>query len=216
MMKRKRISSHRAGLPMRMFFLLMGLIVAGMHAVMFRMVGDTGETAIPLFFIALALFFDAFLLWWAIIFMTQSRVTLYEEGIELERGGAKIFTTWDNVSHFGIKGMGKNQRRGIYLHEKVSPDTKGLVEKILFGWDTRFIPIGQLIHLPTEHIFSRTIDPDKVLETEFGQEVYELAPHLFEEYDEWKPKNRLRDDYVEDSQAEWLQDMSSQQKAHND
>lgn len=214
-MKRKRVSSHRAGLPMRMFFLMLGLFAAGVHVFVFRTAGAEGA-AIPLFAIFLILLMDAFLLWWAIIFMTQSRVTLYEEGIELERGGAKIFTTWDNVSHFGIKGVGKNQRRGIYLHDKVAPEAKGLVEKLLFGWDTRFIPIGQLVNLPTEHLLSRTIDPDKVLKTEFGQEVYQLAPHLFEEYDEWKPKNRLRDDYVEENVPDWLQDMNAKQKAHNE
>lgn len=203
-MKRKKVSTHRPKLPTRLFVLLMGLLVAGLHAVILRSMTATEVTAFPFFMLALILLFDAAFLWWAIIFMTQSQVTLFEEGIELERGGSKVFTTWDNVSHLGVKGHGRNQKRGIFLHDKVAPDTKGLVEKIAFGRSSDFIPIGRYVHLPRVWgIFKREINTDKLLDSEFGQELYDLAPHLFEEYDEWKPKNRLRDADDMDSKYEW-------------
>lgn len=194
-MKRKKVSTHRPKLPMRLFVLLMGISVAGIHAVVLRMMSATADTAMPFFMLGLILLFDAIFLWWAIIFMTQSRVTLFEEGIELERGGSKVFTTWDNVSHLGVKGYGRSQKRGIFLHDKVTPETKGLVEKVFFGHSSDFIPIGRYVHLPRIWgLFNREIDKDKLLDSDFGQELYDLAPHLFHEYDEWKPKNRLSDD----------------------
>ncbi|MGB7342134.1 MAG: hypothetical protein WBC91_24775 [Phototrophicaceae bacterium] len=203
-MKRKRMSVYKPGLPMRLFVLSMGLLVAGIHTFALRSVLGTGE--MPFLIFPFLLLVDGFLLWWSIIFMTQSRVTLFEEGIEVERGGSKLFSTWDNVSHLGIKGGGKNSRRGLFLHEKVSPETTGLVDKLFFGRSTNFLPVGQFVRLPREwRIFSRKIDTNKLLNSEFGQELYRYAPHLFEEYDEWKPKNQLRDDYF-DEPSDWIED----------
>lgn len=195
-MKRKKVSTHTPKLPMRSFVLLMSLFVVSVHVFILRSMMVEQVTAFPIFMLALVLLFDAMFLWWGIIFTTQSRVTLFEEGIELERGGSKVFSTWDNVSHLGVKGRGRNQRRGLFLYENVTPETKGLVEKIAFGRSSNFLPIGRYVHLPRIfNLFKREIDSEKLLNTEFGQELYDLAPHLFEEYDEWKPKNRLRDDH---------------------
>ena len=208
-MKRKKVMSHTPRLITRIVILMMGVIVALLHIVLFRSMSDW-MSFLPFTF-AMILLFDSFLLWWAVIFMTQSQVTLFEEGIELERGGSKIFSTWDNVSHTGIKGYGKNSRRGIFLHEKVSPDSKGLAEKLIFGQETDFIPIGQVVYLPGAGILSREIDMDKLLDSEFGQKLYELAPHLFEEYDEWKPKNRLEDSHEDEQVPDWLADLNSKE-----
>ena len=195
-MKRKKVSTHTPKLPMRSFVLLMSIFVAFTHVFILRTLTVGTEVVFPIFMLMLILLFDAMFLWWGIIFMTQSRVTLFEEGIELERGGSKVFSTWDNVSHLGVKGHGRNQKRGLFLHEKVTPETKGLVDKIAFGRSSNFLPIGRYVHLPRVwRLFNREINTEKLLDSEFGQELYDLAPHLFEDYDEWKPKNRLRDDY---------------------
>lgn len=212
-MKRKKVSVHTPGKPMRLFVLMMGIVVAGLHAFILRTMG-VQETDLPLAFMGLVLFFDAILLWWAIIFTTQSRVTLFEEGLEIERGNSKVYSPWENVSHMGIKGFGRNQKRGLFLHEKVTPETQGIVEKIIFGRKSNFLPVGRYVHMPRVwNPFSRQLNTEKILDTEFGQELYELAPHLFEEYDDWKPKNRLEDGYAEDSQANWVEETSSERKA---
>ncbi|MEO1165925.1 MAG: hypothetical protein AAFV98_19220 [Chloroflexota bacterium] len=196
-MKRKRISVHRPKGYTRSFILLMALFIAGMHVFLLRtMMASPQETAFPLGILALILLFDALFLWWGVIFTTQSQITLYEEGIELQRGGAKVFTPWDNVSHFGIRGGGKNARRGIFLHEHAQPEARGLVDRLMFGWQTNFIPIGQYTHLPrTWALFNRQIDTEKVLNSDFGRDVYALAPHLFKDvdFDVYKPKNDLHD-----------------------
>lgn len=209
-MKRKKVSTHTPKLPMRSFVLLMSILVAFIHVFMLRTLTVGTEVVLPIFMLALILLFDAMFLWWGIIFMTQSRVTLFEEGIELERGGSKVFSTWDNVSHLGIKGHGRSQKRGLFLHDKVTPETKGLVEKIAFGRSSNFLPIGRYVHLPRVWgLFKRDINTDKLLDSEFGQELYDLAPHLFEEYDEWKPKNRLNDDHDENT-YEWVDNRDNE------
>ncbi|MEM9955839.1 MAG: hypothetical protein AAF846_29840 [Chloroflexota bacterium] len=212
MRKHKRVSTYKPRLPMRAFVLAMGLIVAGIHVFILRQFMGTGE--VPLFFFPLILMIDAFLLWWSIIFTTQSQVTLYDDGIELQRGGSKLFTTWDNVSHMGIQRRGRNRVSGLYLHDKVQPETKGIADKLFFGRGTKFLDIGRYVRMPmTWRIINNEVDQEKLLRTDFGKELHELAPHLFEDDDEWKPKNRLRDDYSDDEQLYWDDDSQmSEQK----
>jgi hypothetical protein len=175
---------YTPGMPMRLFVLLMALLVAGMHAFILRNIGG-GNTDFPMFLFGFILLFDAFFLWFGIIFMTQTRVIVSEDGIELQRGGARAFTPWENISHFGVKGGGKNQRRGIYLYNKIKPEVNGLAEKLFYGWETDFLPIGQVINLPTRWGFLRNpINYDKLANTEFGQDVDYYAPHLLDERQE--------------------------------
>jgi hypothetical protein len=181
---------YTPGWLMRLFVLAMGIIVAGMHAYMLRSTG--GATDFPLFFFGFILLIDAWLLWYSIIFTTQTRVFVTADGIEMQRGGSHLFTPWENISHFGIKGGGKSQQRGIYLYHKVEPEVTGLAEKLFYGWATDFIPIGQVINLPTNWGFFRhDINIEGLAETEFGQDVAYHAPHLlgsFGGYEQEKSK----------------------------
>src|SRR5215203_1665265 len=129
---------YTAGWLMRLFVLGIGVFVAGMHAYMLRGAGFSGASDFPLFFFGFILLIDAWLLWYAIIFTTQTHVIVSADGIEMQRGGSHLFTTWENISHFGVKGGGKNQQRGIYLHHKVEPVVTGLAEKLFYGWATNF------------------------------------------------------------------------------
>jgi hypothetical protein len=193
-MKRKKINSFTPHWGYKATFFGLGFMAALGHVILFRTIPDM--SVIPLPAIIALLGMDAFLLWFGIIFGTQSRVIVYEEGIELERGNSRVFTSWDNISRFGTKHGGKNQQRGLWLHEDVQPEAGG-IEKLLFGWKTNFISLGQYVNLPRVTIFSREIDTDKLLETEFGQSVYEFAPHLFDE--EPKLKNRLEEAHEGDT-----------------
>ena len=171
---------YTPGSLMRLFILLIALFVAGMHAFILRNLGGDA-TGFPMFMFALILMFDAFFLWFGIIFTTQTRVLVSEDGIELQRGGARAFTSWDNISHFGVKGGGKNQQRGVYLYQKIKPEVSGLAERLFFGWETDFLPIGQVINLPTRWGFFRNpINHEKLADTEFGQDVAYYAPHLLD------------------------------------
>jgi hypothetical protein len=191
-MKRKKMNSFTPHWGYKATFAALGIGTALAHVIMFRLIPDMGLIPLPAIIALLGL--DAFLLCFGIIFGTQSRVTVYEEGIELERGNSRVFTTWDNISHFGIRHGGKNQQRGLWLHEAVQPEASG-IEKLLFGRKTNFIALAQYVPLPKKDIFSREIDTGKLLETEFGKTVYEYAPHLF---DVEKAKNRLEDGYSDE------------------
>jgi hypothetical protein len=181
---------YTPGWLMRLFVLAIGIFVAGMHAYILRGIGASG--GIPAYFIVLILMVDAWLLWYSIIFTTQTRVIVSADGIEMQRGGSRLFTTWENISHFGIKGGGKSQQRGIYLYHKVEPEVTGLAEKLFYGWASDFIPIGQVINLPTNWGFFRhDINIERLAETEFGQDVAYHAPHLlghFGGYEQEKSK----------------------------
>jgi hypothetical protein len=192
-MKRKKINSFVPHWGYKATFLAMGIVTAIAHLIIFRTIPDMAMIPWPAIVAMLGV--DAFILWFSIVFSTQSRVTVYDEGIELERGNSKVFTTWDNISHFGIKHGGKNQQRGIWLHEPVQPEASG-AEKLLFGWKTNFIGLAQYVPMPKKNIFSMEVDTDKLLETEFGQAVYEFAPHLFGAE---KPKNELEAEYTDES-----------------
>jgi hypothetical protein len=208
-MKRKKIQSFVPGWPIRIASLLAASVAVIAHIVGIR---AGGLETIPAPMLLLILVMDAVLLWWMIVFSSQSRVTLYDEGIELERGASKVFTPWENVSHLGFKGFGRSRRRGIYLHSPVKPESKGIVEELLFGRESNFIPIGRYVHLPSNwNIFNAQINTDKLLETEFGQQLYELAPHLFGE--EEKPKNQLEEELEENNYEISEQDKHEQGKA---
>jgi hypothetical protein len=208
-MKRKKIQSFVPGWPIRIFSLIAVSFAVLAHMVAIR---AGGLETIPSPAILLILVMDAFLLWWMIVFSSQSRVTLYDEGIELERGASKVFTPWENVSHLGFKGFGRNRRRGIYLHSPVKPESKGIVEGLLFGRESNFIPIGRYVHLPSNwNIFNQEIDTDKLLSTAFGQQLYELAPHLFGV--EEKAKNQLEDMVENNAYDIGEQDKHEQGKA---
>ena len=212
--KRKKISSFTPRWPMKSLVFGMALIAAAIHVGIFRFAPL--EEDFPAALIFLMLLMDSLLLWWGYIFSTQSRVTIYDEGIELERGGAKLFTRWDNVSHLGIKRRGRNHRRGIFLYHKVKPRVNGLAEKLFFGRETNFIPIGSYVHLPRYmNPFNRKIDTDKLLETEFGQTLYEYAPQLFDDYIDMKPKKRLEDDYSNEDMV-WYDEEAGQNREQNE
>ncbi|MDQ7025574.1 MAG: hypothetical protein Q9P01_04195 [Anaerolineae bacterium] len=190
-LKRARGNVYIPGLPMRLFMLSLGLLMAGIHAFVLRTADFGTSSGFPIFFLALILVVDAWMLWYGIIFTTQTHVHVTDDGIELQRGGARLFTTWQNISHFGVKGGGKNQQRGIFLHNKVKPQVNGLAEKLFYGWKTDFIPIGQVINIPTRWSFlRRSINLEKLAQTDFGYDVAQYAPHLLDEVDE-KPKRSV-------------------------
>lgn len=181
-LKRDTGKVYIPGLPMRLFILAIGVLMAGMHAFVLRTANFS--VGFPIFFLMFILLIDAWMLWYGIIFTTQTRVHVTEDGIELERGGSRLFTPWQNISHFGVKGGGKNQQRGIYLYSKVKPQVNGLAEKLFYGWETDFIPIGQVIKIPTRWGFMRhSINLEKLAQTDFGYDVAYYAPYLLDEVD---------------------------------
>lgn len=134
-------------------------------------------------------------IWEMFIRATQTSITLYKDGIEWQRGGSRLFTTWDNVSHLGCHGKGESMSYGIFLHKKVKPEVNGLIESLAYGRESNYILLTGLLSIPTQWSFRRdtTIDLDKLSQTDFGRTLMHYAPHLFEK-GKGKPKHRLSDE----------------------
>lgn len=180
-LKRDNVRIYTPGVPTRLFILLMGLIIAAMHGFMLSQCYFVSVSDFPFLWVALLVMMDVAFLWWAIIFTTQTRVIVSEEGIELQRGGTRLFSPWDNISHFGVNGAGKDQQDGLFLYNKVQPEVSGIADSLCFGWEADFMPIGLVINMPRHSGFFRPpINLDKLLNTEFGQDVAYYAPHLFD------------------------------------
>ena len=178
-MKRKQtqINEYAPGLAMRLLMLGIGIFVVMMHFPILLMGGEGLNGMI--FFLLLIVCFDGFMLWYGIIFATQYRVFVSEEGIEMQRGASRIFTSWENISHIGIRAYGKNQQMGVYLYERAVPSTNGLIEKLFWGRSTDFISIGDVIRIPWKWGFPQTkINHEKLAHTPFGRDVLRFAPHL--------------------------------------
>jgi hypothetical protein len=139
-----------------------------------------GESSILLVLLFIVL--DVWVIWYSFILNLQTRVIVSEEGLELQRGNTHLFTSWENVSHVGIKPVLIWQVSGLYLHKKIEPESTNFVEKPFLGRVTDFLGIGVVIPLPTHFGFLRSpIDFMKLAETEFGQDLARYAPHLLEE-----------------------------------
>lgn len=204
-MKRKKISSFAPDWSVKIFMLLVGFVGVAFHIYAIRQLA-AGQMQFPLPILLFILAMDAYLLWTMFMY-TQTKVTLYDEGIEIERGASKLFTSWENVSHLGKNGMGRSVATGLYLHEAVKTQSEGLAERLFFRENSKFIPLGRFMNIPSEwtSFFSREVDLDKILETDFGKQLFELAPHLFGA--EEKTKNQL-----EDIQPDELDEIAEQNK----
>jgi hypothetical protein len=190
-MKRKKISSFAPDWSVRIFFLLVISIGVYFHIMGLRQMMD-GIIQPPWFVILLILLSDAYLLW-SMFMMFQTKVTLYDEGIQIQRGASKLFTSWDNISHMGKNGVGRSVATGLYLHEPAKTESEGLAERLFFRENSTFIALGRFVNIPSDwtSFFSRDVDMNKILETDFGKQLHDLAPHLFG-FEE-KTKNRLED-----------------------
>jgi hypothetical protein len=120
---------------------------------------------------------------------TQQHLAIYSTGLEHRQGTLISFTTWENLSHFdNVKGF-----PCIVTKAEIERSSKG-------QWLERFLIThvsGNLIRLPREcgipvhFVEGKTgtqVDVEKLLKTNFGQDLLHYAPHLFETKKE-KAKN---------------------------
>lgn len=186
-LKRDTGNVYKPNSLMRLFFMLMGLFGAGLPFYLSRNTDFSSMGAFGIFFIVFIFLLCVVIAWFGVMFVIQTRVTVSEDGLDLQRGGSHLFTTWENISHFGIKGRGRAIQSGVYLHNIVKPQVSGLLERIFFSWQTNFIPIGVVIDLPA-HWYS--INLEKLAQTDFGHDVALYAPHLLkEQHEKSKPNN---------------------------
>lgn len=132
---------------------------------------------------------QACLLWYLYILIFQTRLILYEDGLDLQQGSAHYFTNWENMSHFGGRSSGKAVQFGIYLHAPIQQEPSNFLERVSFGKESNFLPITYVMLMPRRwSLGSVTVDSQALSQTQFGRELLHYAPHLFE-YGKEKAKN---------------------------
>lgn len=207
-MKLQLVSTYKPRLINRLFIIVTALLITPLFALMFRDATIREEGLLLL--IGLVLSINILVIWHNVIFITQSHLALYREGIELKFGSSSTYAAWHQTSRLGIKGARLSQI-GIFLHGKVKPKKTAR----FYSSSTDFIPIGNYINIPlTWDIMSSTkIDTDKLRETDFGQHLYQLAPHLFDEKP--KRKNQLEDRYDTQQYPDWLRELNQKEKHYD-
>lgn len=150
-------------------------VAAGFMIRNLRVVGEMS------FFIYAYVAFLAVAIWMMIMVYFQSRVEFKDAGMLFVRGGSQLFIPYEDMSHFYVRSSGKNKSIGVKLTHKIKPQTRGIADRIFYGWATDYIDLLPYTKLPTQGLFRPKVDPDKVKRTEFGKVLYEYAPHLFVE-----------------------------------
>ncbi|MEL6405474.1 MAG: hypothetical protein AAFR81_13985 [Chloroflexota bacterium] len=178
--KRKHIATYKFDWKMRQLYLVLCpfVLVFGVlelsSLVCEQIAGEPRLLAITimitaLFFI-LAVGFGAYMWFW-------SEYRLYNDGLAYYMGGQKgmrnerNFTAWEDMTHFGREWDGLTYALGIFAQ---APENSTQTEK--------FIPLTDYVEITkVRRKTPPVVDLEALRETEFGQYVYEYAPHLFDE-----------------------------------
>ncbi|MEL6405473.1 MAG: hypothetical protein AAFR81_13980 [Chloroflexota bacterium] len=192
--KRKPVVIYQAPLWLRMLHVSMSVAcIVGFVGVTSVFLLEIGLVPITIV-MGLATIFFSYILFWKLIETGFSRLVLYQDGFAVQCIGVTVFTTWENTKQFGftfpLSPRTRADSTGILLHKPVMPAPQSLVARILFGKRTRFIVSGYCVHIPRS-FFSRRLDAQAVLKTDFGQHVYEYAPHLFDDVAVTTEKNKV-------------------------
>ncbi|MEM9955840.1 MAG: hypothetical protein AAF846_29845 [Chloroflexota bacterium] len=148
--------------------------------------------------------------WQHLDMIFRNKLLVTDEGIWLTQTH-RYFFSWQSLEELGYHPKSKFAKQvdwGIRAvganHIHYSPIGRFLLN----GRNCdKFIPLYYFVEIPISPFWLwQRPDVEKFRETEFGQILYDHAPHLFEDDDEWKPKNRLRDDYIDDEQPYWDDD----------
>jgi hypothetical protein len=109
-------------------------------------------------------------------------ITVYENGIEWQRNGSHVFTTWDNMAKIGRRNEGDSTSYGIYLHQPIQPTVHASVDKRFFSAPVDYFSLIPTVKVPTKFkgMDGNVIDWDAFVETDFGQNIARYAPHLLQ------------------------------------
>jgi hypothetical protein len=157
-----------------------------------------------------------YVFWSLIIGISQTSITVYEDGLEWQRGGAKLFVRWEDLYELGRKPAGGSVSFGIYLNHSIEPEVNGFAEKLIFGRATNFITLTGIVDVPSYWAGfgkGQMLDTYKFADTEFGRELMRYAPHLFRDNTDIKGKNDTDDSSQND--LIWYEDEIQQESEGN-
>ena len=134
-------------------------------------------------------------IWYILEFIFKLKFEVTDNGLWLHMYG-KRFYPWDSMISLGTKSRtvkyssnwGIHTRKAKIIHQ--SPIGKWMIGNWIHN---TFIPVEQIVDVPRKFLVSHDIE--KFKQTEFGQDLYHYAPHLFEKY-EIKSKKQKEDDYA--------------------
>ena len=115
---------------------------------------------------------------------TQIAITVYEDGIDWQRGSSHVFTTWENINYIGRNDEGDSTTYGIFLHKEVQAEAHSWIDKRFFSAPVTYIRLIPTVKVPTKWDGLRQgsiIDMEAFAGTEFGQNLLQYAPHLLEQ-----------------------------------
>ncbi len=166
-----------------------------------------------LFFTLISLVVSGFLLWFLCRRSYETafkhQITLTDKGISWRYLGVTGYAAWESVEFFGTDDengwinmtFATSENRHAYIRVGSFQTNVNLKPYEVWGirlsedamlsktwlsnlpYESRdFIPITLITNIPLNR--DKSINLEKFKETEFGQDLYHYAPHLFEEYDE--------------------------------
>jgi len=157
------------------------LVIVVIHVAVMALVFDTFDVA---FWLVNGFLFVLYMLFFGVMVFqaTQITIAVYEKGIDWQRGGSHVFTTWDNIERIGRKNEGDSTTFGLHLRAPVSPDVTHWLDKRLFAAPVDYIRLTPTVHVPTTFngLKGNMIDWQAFTATDFGQDVSRHAPHLLE------------------------------------
>ena len=161
--------------------IVMGIIAIQIVVMVFLFSGDDMPNN-SVWFINFAIAMLALALFILFIQVAESSLTVYEDGLEWQRGKSVLFSTWDNMRAIERKNEGDAATYGIQLHEKVEVEINGWFDKFFYGSSTDYIRLTGIVNVPMRFagLKGNVIKLDEFAETEFGQDLMHYAPHLFE------------------------------------
>lgn len=195
--KRKRMATYQLNKTTRLLFVASGSVLLLLALSQLAPFIASTLLAQPLLLEASAVFISLFisiLVGFGIHRWLSSEIRLYDIGIGHVAGSSETFVAWSDLTHFGTQKTRLGYQVGIYAHPTAEEDT-----------DELFIPLNDYVDLPTVSTQQQpTVDLAALRETAFGQQVYNHAPHLFEEDEQtilpYKTKNDLG--YMHDTEIQ--------------
>lgn len=161
--------------------IVLTLVIIVVHLVVVAIVVHEVNVA---FWVVNSLLFILYMLFFGVMAFqaTQITITVYEKGLDWQRGSSHVFATWDNMATIGRKDEGDSTTFGIHLHQPVAPQGSRWLDRRLFSAPVGYIRLIPTVKVPTtfKGTEGNVIDRQAFAETDFGQDVLRHAPHLLE------------------------------------
>lgn len=145
-----------------------------------------------IFLFMLMYYFILSILWYSAEYIFHFAIIVTPDGLWFH-GYGKRFYTWESLSRLNPQTNAlQSSIWGIKATHTHILNCPKLVKWIFGSWSyNNFIPLEGVVKVPKKWLLLHDIEAFK--KTEFGQELFYFAPHLFEDETKHKRKNRLRD-----------------------